>query len=313
MKKIATGFMCLALVGCGENQQITIFKNKPIDNKPGSKTIGSVLENKSVCGKIEWSKTEDEITYVCKLNNYDTVLKEIVTANTTNLEIETNKIITRYKEEIEIANFRIEQLDKVKEAFDELEAEGVIKEYNNIFNDLRADLIEEDVLTSRSIRSMLFDNVDVLLREDVISVIKKIRQTALKYGITEEFHDRLDYLELSESTRLDLFNRDKNKIKTDRDAIEQELNKVKKISDNHMDVAAKFTITPFIKRIEQRLTFSLKDEFVTIKSCQFNYTSFDDKSYTMDDKELCFNMAYESEYTKNYYKMFTGLFNQLLG
>lgn len=299
MKKVIVGIVCLLLSGCGEDQEITAFKNKYLEGFDKNKTIRSLLFNRPYCSETSLTKESELFVYSCDLNNYENIVREIIVKRFTDVEKENKALINKYKEEIDVAAFKLERLAKIEAVFNELKEEGIIDKYNGILNDFRDRFNKIDPTEITENNTPVLDNLDYSLALDRKLVINYIKNIVIKYGVTEEFGKYVDLLETSKENRNRVINKEGEEIYNYIKLAKEEIKNISESTNKKLDVLAKFTYTPYIKKISHKANFIVNEENVKIDHCEISYTTFDDVTHSTVADGFCKDIFYNDDVYKN--------------
>lgn len=326
MKKLVLVLFCMVGTGCTDENVDKVQKAKWNDDP--STTFGDMLNNRPICKETDWSSvTENGITtvsYSCELTNYDNQLLRIVNRDIIKHEKDNEKMLRKYKEDIDISDFRLDQLSRLEKAIEELNENGIAGLYKLSTEKLNMNNLDYSYVFKGPIEPIVpVEGYDDEAQKNLYTSLKIIQETFLRHGLVREAYTHVG-LNRSKTKNIDylkLNKEDRDKwLSFDRDLITQRkistVNALKELETNlpkQVERYNKLGNMRLVASIKQNAAYQLVDNIPVPVMCRFDYVTFNGVNITIDDDtKKCFNMAYSASYDLDFQELFNGIYQKIL-
>lgn len=326
MKKLTLAILCLLSVGCTDENIDAVQKTKW--NEEPSTSIGDILNSRPICKETQWSSATDNgmttVSYICELTNYDSHLLRIVNRDIIKHEKDNNKMIRKYKEDMEISDFRLDQLSRLEKALEELNENGIAGLYKLATEKLHMNNIDYSYVFKGPIEPIVpVEGYDDEAQKNLYTSLKIIQETFLRHGLVRESYSHIglnraktknvDYLRISDEDKENWFTFDRNII-TQRKM--SALNALKELEANlpkQVEMFNKLGNTRLVTSLKQEVVYEMVGGVPIPSVCNFDYVTFNGVNVSItDDTKKCLHMAYSSSYDLDFQDLFGDIYQNIL-
>lgn len=325
MKKVSLILVCLLSVGCTDENVKIVQKTKW--GSESDKTLGSILNNRPICKKTEWvsdvTESAVKVTYTCELTNYSNQLLRIMNQDMIKIEKNDADMLRKYKEDMEISDFRLDQLYRLEKALIELSENGIAELYKNATETLHMNNIDYSYVFKGPIEPIVpVDGYDDTAQRNLYTALKIIQETFLRHGLVKESFAHIglnrakmknvDYLKITDEDKLRWFAYDRNTITQRKMSAFNALKELETGLSKKIDFFNTLGNTTMITTLNQKIVFQVVDNLAVPIQCEFNAVTYKGVTLTVDEYKSCLNMATAREYETDFLKLFTQFYRQII-
>lgn len=323
MKKVSLLLCCLLGVGCTD-ENVKIVEKTPWGE---AKTpLGDLLNHRPICQKVTWEPEVTEsaikVKYTCKLDHYDNQLLRIVNQDMIQHEKNDANMLRKYKEDIEISEFRLDQLQRLEKALIELNENGIADLYKSASNTLHMNNIDYSYIFKGPIEPIApVDGYDDTAQRNLYTALKIIQETFLRHGLVKESFahiglsraklKNIDYLKITEEEKQQWFTYDRNTITQRKMNTIETVNALERTLSDKIEFFHIINSLKPVKELNQTMIFQIVDNMAVPIQCEFNAITFKGDDLVLDDYKRCLDMAQAGEYDTDYLNLFQTLYQKI--